>query len=284
MPDFSIISCISKPDVFDECLLKSIYACKGGYDVEIVPIFNHDNKYSASNALNIGMDVARSDILIFAHQDVRLLFNWFDILNDHIKKLPKNWAVLGSAGINLKYNRGDIGMWGGAKLVDTVAVGSVWFDDEQLSHKPGWNGIDDLVPTHCVDECLMVVNKRSGLRFDALFHGFHFYAVDLCLQARSAAYPVYSAYLPIIHYGKYSASVSEDNNYWAQLRFLHHKWKMRFPELLGTHMHWAKDELTSYIPMSIVSDDLQEVNLKAMGIKRAVLSIDKQLGIINVNG
>lgn len=283
MPDFSIICCISQPDVFDRCLLSSIYQARNDYDVEIIPILNHDNRYSASNALNIGADVARSDTLIFVHQDVKLLFNWFDILRDNILKMPREWAILGSAGIDLRYNRADIGKWGGALNTDTVAVGSVWFNDDAIDIQPEWNGIKDLTPTHCVDECLMVVNRRSGLRFDSMFDGFHFYAVDLCLQARSAAYPVYSTHLPIVHYGRYSASISEDNRYWPQLRYLHHKWRMRFPELLGTHMHWSANELTSYIPMSIVSDDEQEVRIKAMGLGKVILTSDKQRGIININ-
>lgn len=284
MPDFSIICCISQPDVFNRCLLGSIYAAKQKYDVEIIPIFNLDNRYSASNALNIGADVARSDTLVFVHQDVRLLTNnWFELLDNNIRQMPKGWAILGSAGINLRYSRADIGKWGGALHHETVAVGSVWFSDETTQREPDWNGIKELTQTHCVDECLMVVNRRSGLRFDAMFDGFHFYAVDMCLQARSAAYPVYSTHLPIVHYGRYSASISEDNRYWPQLRYLHHKWKMRFPELLGTHMHWAEKELTSYIPMSLVSDDEQEVKIRAMGLSKVVLTADKQRGILNVH-
>jgi GT2 family glycosyltransferase len=283
MPDFSIICCISQPEVFDKCLLKSIYETKGKFDVEIIPIFNYENRYSASNALNIGMDVARSDTLIFAHQDIRLLHDWFNILHNCIDKLPYEWAILGSAGINLKYGRSDIGRWGGALHADTVAVGSVWYDDDTDS-EPQWNGIKELATTHCVDECLMVVNKRSGLRFDAMFHGFHFYAVDLCLQARSAAYSVFCTHLPIVHYGKYSASMVGDNKYWPHLRFLYHKWAMRFPELLGTHMHWSNNELTSYIPMSLASNDAQEIKLKSVGVSKVVLSVDRQHGLLNTHG
>lgn len=283
MPDFSVICCISQPDVFDECLLKSVYETRDGYDVEIIPIFNQDNRYSASNALNIGADVARSNNLIYAHQDVRLLYNWFDILSDNISRMPEGWAVLGSAGIDLQYGRADIGRWGGALNQDTVAIGSVWFGDPIPSLPPDWDGTKQLALAHCVDECLMVVNKKSGLRFDSMFDGFHFYAVDLCLQARSAAYQVYCTYLPIVHYGKYSASISDDNRYWPQLRYLHQKWKMRYPELLGTHMHWADQELTSYIPMSIVSDDGQEVKIRAMGISNVKLTTDQSRGILDVH-
>lgn len=279
MPDFSIVCCVSRPNVFEECLLSSVNACRNEHDIEIIPIINNDNRYSASNALNIGMDVARSDVVIFAHQDIRLLFSWFDGLKGVLGLVPDDWGIIGTAGISLKYGRKDIGRWGGALDVNTVAVGSVWDNDDNLDKPPYWDGIKDLTTVHCADECLIVVNKRTGLRFDSMFHGFHFYGVDMCLQARAAAYKVYCAHLPIIHYGKYSASMSGNSKYWPYLRYLHNKWRLRFPEMLGTHMHWASKELTSYIPISLEASDGLEVNLRSVGVSKVVLSTDRQQGL-----
>lgn len=284
MPKFSIICCVSKADVFDECLLASINENRKNHDVEIIPIINNDNRYSASNALNVGIDASQSDILIFAHQDVKLLFDWFDILSSLIQEIPEDWGVLGSAGIALNYGRDDIGRWGGSLNVDTVAVGSVWSDVDTLSEPPYWDGIKELTPAHCADECLIVVNKQTGLRFDSMFGGFHFYGVDMCLQARAAGYKVFCAHLPIIHFGKYSASFTGDKKYWTYLRFLHHKWRLRFPEMLGTHMHWADNELTSYIPVGLEANDGSEINLKAMGIKKAKLQTDRRYGLLDLPG
>lgn len=280
MADFSVICCVSKPDIFEQCLLQSINECRKNHDIEIIPIINNDNRYSASNALNIGIDSCRSDIMIFAHQDVRLLFDWFDLFVEVLQRVPDDWGVIGTAGIASQYGRADIGTWGGALDVDTVAVGSVWHSDDSLGQPPYWDGIKELTHTHCADECLLVVNKQTGLRFDSLFHGFHFYGVDLCLQARAAAYKVYCAHLPIIHYGKYSASLTGDRKYWTYLRLLHSKWKLRFPEMLGTHMHWAEDELTSYISVGLEANDGTEVKLKAMGLKDVQLHTDRQQGLL----
>ena len=55
MPDFSIITCVSDADVYDQCLLRSVNKMRGDYDIEVIPIVNNDNRYSASNALNIGL-------------------------------------------------------------------------------------------------------------------------------------------------------------------------------------------------------------------------------------
>lgn len=279
MPDFSVICCVSKSDIFEKCLLDSVNKCRHKYDIEIIPIINNDNRYSASNALNIGIDTCRSDVMIFAHQDVRLLDNWFERLDDVISLTQDDWGIIGAAGIALKYGRKDIGRWGGALNTDTVAIGSVWDNDDALSQVPYWDGIKEITLAHCADECLIVANKKVGLRFDSMFHGFHFYGVDMCLQARAAAYKVYCAHLPIIHYGKYSASMVGNNKYWAYLRYLHNKWCLRFPEMLGTHMHWAGGELTSYIPVSLEASDSIKVDLKAMGLKTVILSTDKQQGL-----
>jgi len=278
MSDFSIITCISDPKVYNECLLKSINSTRGEHDIEIIPVVNNDNHYSASNALNWGIDVAESDVLIFSHQDVRLLDNWFDILQNLLDKMPENWGMLGSAGIALKYGRSDVGDWGGAMKDDTVAIGTVWDSDESLDSDPYWNGDKKLAPAHAADECLLILNKKTGLRFDSMFNGFHFYGVDMCLQARAAGYTVFCAHLPIIHYGKYSASLVGNNKYWVFLRYLHYKWKYRFPELYGTHMHWCDDELTSYIPVGLESDGLS-IQLKSMGLEKVELATDSNQGI-----
>lgn len=281
MPKFSVITCVSKPDVYNSCVLDSIAKVRKKHDVEIIPIINNNNLYSASNALNIGIDAAKSNVLIFAHQDIRLLGDWFELLEDWIALASEDWAVIGSAGIGLQFGRSDIGRWGGAKNVDTVAVGTVF--DSDIATEPYWNGIKELTKTHCVDECLFVLNKSSGLRFDTQFTGFHFYGVDICLQARAAAYSVYCAHLPIIHYGQYSSSFTGDKKYWVYLRYLHNKWKLQFPEMLGTHMHWAtglddniSSELTSYISLKLEDGDGGSVGIKALGIEKARFSIDRR--------
>jgi GT2 family glycosyltransferase len=272
MSELSVVCCVSKPDVYDECLLSSVYDTKGDRDIDVIPIINHNNLYSASLALNLGLSASKTDVVVLAHQDVRLKDGWFDKLESVINDLPDDWGILGSAGISLDYSRGDIGDWGGALNVDTVAVGTVYDSDE--AEDPYWDGIKNITKVHCADECLLVLNKKTGLRFDAQFTGFHFYGVDLCLQARAAALGVYCCDLPITHYGKYSASFTGDDRYWVYLRFLHNKWRLRFPQLLGTHMHWADKELTSYISLGMESEGV-EINLKAMGISKAKFQTDK---------
>lgn len=275
MPKYTIITCISNHTIYDKCLLTSINQSRHNHDIEIIPITNSNNAYSASNSLNIGIKVAKSNNLIIAHQDIKLLGDWFTNLDNIIEQLPQDWAILGCAGISLQYGRQDIGKWGGTTNDDTIIIGKVWHDDSVLNQQPYWNGLDGPEKVHCIDECLFVINKKVGLRFDQTYTGFHFYGVDICMQARAAGYSVYAATLPIIHYGKYSASFIQDRRYWTYLRYLHNKWRLRFPEMLGTHMHWGKDELTSYIPMELESHNKDKIYIQSMGIKKARITSDR---------
>jgi len=279
MPIFSVITCISEPDIYQECLLDSIDRCRGNFDVEIIPVLNDSGLYSASLALNLGIKVARSDNLVIAHQDITLVEDWFAIAEETLGKLDKDWGILGAAGIDLNRERRDIGPWGGAVLLDTVAVGSVWHTDD-VDSEPYWDGLKSPTRVHCVDECLFILNKKTGLRFDTMFNGFHFYGADMCLQARAAGFGVYAADLPIIHYGAYSSSMAGRSRYWQFFRLLHNKWKSRFPEMLGTHMHWCDNELTSYVSAELEADDGNNIHVKSFGIKEARLSIDKKMGFI----
>jgi GT2 family glycosyltransferase len=277
MSRFSIITCVSRAEVYQKCLLDSINKTRGKHDIEIVPIINNDNRYSASNALNVGIDASKSDILIFVHQDVILLENWFDKLETVLSECDKNWGVIGCAGIDLKYGSGDVGKWGGALNTDTVAVGSVYDNIDKMSDGPYWSGIKETVPVHCIDECLFILNKKTGLMFDTMLTGFHFYGVDLCLQARSTGYTVYGADLPIVHYGKYSASFTGDKKYWVYLRYIYNKWFLRFPELFGTHMHWTPEGMTSYINIGLEDDTGIKVQIKSLGISKVRLSGEEGL-------
>lgn len=278
MPKYSIITCVSKPQVYQDCLLDSINAVRGEHDIEIIPIINTNNAYSASIALNLGIDCSKGQYLIFVHQDVKLLENWFTLLDDAISK-SDDWAVIGSAGISLKYGEQHVGKWGGSKLSHSIAVGTVY--DSDSATIPYWDGDKDLQQVHCVDECLFVVRKSVGLRFDNRFNGFHFYGVDMCLQARSAGYQVLGCHLPIIHYGQYSSSISDGSKYWTYLRLLYNKWRLMLPEMLGTHMHWLKNqadinELVSYIPYSITNKSKNTIKIRACGIERVRLSTDRR--------
>jgi len=261
---YSVVCCISDKEIFNDCLLKSIKKQKR-LDIEYVPIFNYSGIYNASQALNAGREVARGDYIIYAHQDIALLPGSLEKLDN---LLTKDIKIIGAAGIDLKYGSLDIGSWGGKTQINQkLAVGTVYNDDDEfVSKAPYWNGVKEATAVHCIDECFFAASKDIKLKFDESLDGFHFYGIDYSLQARKAGYDVYSADIPIIHYGKYSTSMGKNNRYWKILRYLYTKWSAAFPELLTTHMNWNLfGEVSSQIGFRLKSDDGIEVQV--LGVK-----------------
>lgn len=261
MTKFSIVTCISNKKIYNECILESLKKCRYSHDIEIIPIINTNNIYHASNAYNYAMKCATSNNLIFAHQDVEFVGDWFSKLDEIINSLD-SWGAIGCSGISLNAGIADIGVWGGYRE-QQVAVGTVY---GSKSDKPDWDGIKDITKVHCLDECLFIVNRLSDQKFDENIHGFHFYGADLCLQLRDSGYDIYAADLPIIHYGKYSTSMA-DKSYWRSFKYVHNKWCEKFNVLLGTHMHWNRDVVVSYIQYKIKGFDNLSIKLDAMGVK-----------------
>ena len=184
MPKYSIVTVVSNPDTYNLCLLQSLTKARVGYDIEIIPVINTNNCYSACDALNIGLDASKSDIVIFSHQDVSLIGDWFGRLNSIISNINGDWGVIGTAGISLNFTDSDVSKWGGPINKNKITVGQVWDSASNLNNEPYWDGIKETTKVHCVDECLFAINKSTGLRFDQLFSGFHFYFYTLYFMSR----------------------------------------------------------------------------------------------------
>jgi hypothetical protein len=283
MVDYSVVCCVSDLAIMSECLLPSVEKCRGRRQLEIIPIINTNNQYSAAIAFNAAFDSAKSDIIIFCHQDVSLLGAWFDYLDELIAVASSDWGIIGAAGIDASAGGEDIGRWGGHRSRN-CAVGSVWDDAIKVDQIPYWDGAKSLTKVHCIDECLFVVRRSTNLCFDTAFNGFHFYGVDLCLQARAAGLDVYAGYLPIVHAGKYSSSFIKDGRYWTFLRRLCNKWYDKFPTMIGTHMHWLPDaeqrpQITSHITTVLEAAGRPPVTVRAMQLNKVVTSVDDRLRV-----
>lgn len=253
-PNYSIITCVSDFDVYNSCLLSSLEQFENNDLYEVIPIDNRNKAYTASAAINLGLKIAHSDIIICCHQDVTLLPRFFDILSNHIKNLKRNkkWKLIGCAGRRYDPNRTDFSE-GDVGIVFNGPPGYKGQDFELALERP-WNGMTDLTEVHCVDECLFIINNSHDdkLVFDTNLKGFHFYGVDYSIQARQAGYKVYAAYLPIIHHGAYSSSLIVNQDYWYLYKDLISKWIKVEDRCFGTHMHWRKradgiKEISSYI-------------------------------------
>ncbi len=124
---------------------------------------------SATKGLNGLLDIMEAEgaeIGILCHQDVYFRNGWVDQLKSQIKLLPEKWICLGVIGKDM---RGQIC----GKLHDMRIPDH--FDTSNIHTFPH--------PACCFDECVIIVNLKSGFRFNEEMSGFHLYGTLAVLQA-----------------------------------------------------------------------------------------------------
>lgn len=155
------------------------------------------------------IDKSEADIICIIHDDVRLLEGFYLGLWSSINKLNKdypNWAIAGVAGATLK--DGVI-----AHIVDRQVVLGEY--------------ISSPIQVETIDEVLVVINKKSGLKLDENIKTHHLWATDLCLQAKTKGYGCYIIEALIHH--------NSNNNYvlgldfYNQVGYIKKKWYKECP-------------------------------------------------------
>lgn len=181
IPAAAFITCVSDQDIYQRSVVASLEkmdAPKEGY--ETVPVDNRENRYSAAQALNLGLEKSRAPLLVFCHQDVVFPLEWLSLLLDRIKEVQARFGafgVLGPAG----------------RCSDGSYAGHVFHPDAPWHHPP----LPREVQT--VDELCLVIQRESGLRFDEYLDDFHLYGADLCLQAAMKGLPCFAVDCPLTH-------------------------------------------------------------------------------------
>lgn len=164
--DLLFVSCISKLDVAQNCLLASPCLQPRGR-----PLVMHWNARNAAEALNAVLDSQpQQRWVVWVHQDVRLPMGWDTAFLASIQKAQDEWGPLGVVGV--------YGVAGAG--VTALRAGHV-IDRGKLLQEP--------LPLPCVvdsvDELLFAVPGNTQLRLDSSL-AFDFYGTDLVLQAKDA--------------------------------------------------------------------------------------------------
>ena len=79
-----------------------------------------------------------------------------------------------------------------------------------------------------IDEIVIVLNNRHGLRFDENLPGFHLYAADIVLQAREKGLKTYVFDAPVVHNSRHNPQVF-DRHFFAAYRYMRRKWAWQIP-------------------------------------------------------
>lgn len=131
------------------------------------PCFTVFDPKSATKGLNILLDIIDKEgakIGILTHQDMFYREGWIHNVKEQIAKLPDDWVIAGIVG----------------KDEDGVLCGR--FHDMST---PLWIVSEHEFPARCscIDECTIIVNMKSGFRFEEELEGFDLYGTYACLRA-----------------------------------------------------------------------------------------------------
>lgn len=173
-PEASFVTCVSDWQLYWNCIVASLTRMHSAKVIfERVAIDNIDNRFSASQALNLGLEQAKGKLIIFCHQDIVFPPGWLSKLFLQVKEVEqqvKSWGVIGFAG----------------RCVDGAQSGHVMAPWGEIFIPP----LPQQVQT--LDELCLVIRKDSGLRFDEYFDHFHLYGADLCLMAACRNMPCFT--------------------------------------------------------------------------------------------
>jgi GT2 family glycosyltransferase len=166
---------------------------------------------SAAAAYNAGLQAAKTDLVIFVHQDVYLPKGWVASLRsalDLLSRVDPNWGVLGVWGFN-ELSEDGLG------FLYCVANGKLG------------SAFAGLREVRTLDEVLLIVRKSSKLNFDERVPGYHMYGTDVCLEARRRGMKSYAIPAFCIH--NTSGYRMLPLQFWSAYLFVRKKWRSELP-------------------------------------------------------
>ena len=127
------------------------------------------NPESATKGLNLLLDIIENegnDVAILTHQDMYYMQGWGDQVKRQLDLLPESWVVAGIIGKD--YEGRICGKFHDMRV-------PLHFNTSEYHTFPH--------PACCFDECCIIVNIKSGFRFDESIDGFDLYGTLCVLQS-----------------------------------------------------------------------------------------------------
>jgi len=128
-------------------------------------VYNPDSAAKGLNKLLDIIEAEGNDIAVLTHQDMHYRAGWLAIAKEQLSQLPDSWVVAGIIGKDME---GLIcGMFHDMRI-------PLLFTTSHIHSFPH--------PASCMDECCIIVNLKSGFRFDESMEGFDLYGTLCVLQ------------------------------------------------------------------------------------------------------
>jgi len=176
---------------------------------ELLVIDNFSLEYPCVS-LNKAIDAAMNNVIVFAQADVYLPNNWdinlLNIIRD-IENKEINWAVLG--------------IWGASK--GNEFVGHLYSNGLQKEL-----GRDrSIVEAKSLDETIIILNKKTGVRFDDNFPNLFLYGNDLLLSASKMNFKNYIICNYFVHNS--TSHLRYFKNALKSIEYFRKKWPSELP-------------------------------------------------------
>lgn len=172
--------------------------------------------WNAAQGLNWGIDQVDAEWVVCVHQDVFYPQGWWPRFLAELQRVPDDTAILGLVGTEK-----------GGRLRGHIIDPNGHCYWPALPHE-----------VLIVDELLLAVRKRTGLRFDPATPGFHCYGADICLQAATRGLRSFAIDAPTLHV---STGVV-DAAYERAARWLLDKWGSQYGHVLPTPTMVLQDD------------------------------------------
>ena len=217
----SVVCVYNNNDLLEEMLLKSLKNQKTNY--ELILMDNTESKYgSAAEALNIGGQKSSGDYIIFTHQDVKFLSDY--------------WLVNAEKTLNSIVNLGIAGIAGIPNDKETVLSNIFQGVPPKIVGKIK---LDYPMQVETLDECLLFIPRKifSELQFDSVTcNSWHMYGIDYCMAVQELGYNVYV--LPMDTYHK-STGLPLTDDYYDSLERVRKKYRYRYKRINTTSGKWS---------------------------------------------
>ncbi len=209
-----------------------------GCEYELVVINNSNNSYSIFSAYNEGVKRSKGDVLCFMHDDIIFRTkNWGTIVNQCIAN--ENIGILGVIGSYVVLK--DYGYWD--KMIpyvtgkvpygekgELVNDCNVYFDENYSDEVATIDGL-----WFCAQRSLF-----DTISFDTnTYTGFHFYEMDICMQAIKAGKKNHIIRnVEIVHHchPQYNLQFCEN------MKLFHKKWDHMLPYYCGEAVNMPRKE------------------------------------------
>lgn len=218
---------------------------------ELVALDGLNGAYTnAAAALKVGFARASYDWVVFLHQDIEFLDK--NVLADLLAIMEKEpRALYGVAGMSSEKENGYI--------VSTIREGYGDFRYETLK--------TNKQEVTCLDECCFACHKNlfKEIAFDEeTCFKWHFYAVDLSLQARLKGIPCYAVKSNVWH----KSSGNRDATYWATEKRVEKKYRGEYKTIRTS---------CSYFPVGAVRYKVFRVSRRMKSKIRGIKGYFKRL-------